>query len=210
MKKTVHPGNLIIIAAPSGAGKTTIVRELVKQNPSILVSISHTTRPPRPSDIDGQDYHFISPDTFRGMLDKNLFLESANVYGNWYGTSKAWVTECLIAGKHVMLEIDWQGANHIRTLFPNCISIFILPPSINSLKKRLINRAQDNSNVIETRMNAARNDIAHASEFKYVLVNHAVNETVNSINQIIQAESQETPLSLPTHKNLIAKLLETR
>ena len=145
-------GNLFIITAPSGAGKTSLVKELLSADPNLQLSISYTTRPPRPGEEDGKDYHFVTLETFMGMLNKGEFLESAEVYGNRYGTSQTWIERETALGKDILLEIDWQGAAQVRKLLPQAIGIFILPPSLDTLRYRLKNRSQDSDEVIERRM----------------------------------------------------------
>ena len=154
-------GQIFIVAAPSGAGKSSLVAALVASDPGIRLSISHTTRAPRSGEADGREYHFVSHDTFRAMQSQGEFLESAEVYGNFYGTSSTDIRSSLEQGQDVVLEIDWQGARQVRALFPDAISIFILPPSLDALRERLLARGKDPLPVIERRLALAREDLSH-------------------------------------------------
>ena len=181
-------GKLFIVIAPSGAGKTTLVNELVSQDENLCVSISHTTRPSRPGEENGVNYYFIEKQEFMGMLSDGNFLESAEVYGYNYGTSKLWVNEQLSKGLDVILEIDWQGAKQIRNLYPDTCSIFILPPSIKTLTERLQERAQDDFDTIESRMQQARSVIEHVAEADYVVVNDNFDTALDDIRAIVSAQ----------------------
>lgn len=164
-------GNLFILTAPSGAGKTSLVRALLTRDPQVRLSISYTTRPPRPGEEDGRDYHFVTMAEFTQMLAAGEFLENAEVYGNLYGTSEQWIRTTLAAGDDVLLEIDWQGAAQVRRLFPDAVGTFIVPPSLPALQHRLLGRGQDSPEVVARRMAAAREDISHVGEFDYVIIN---------------------------------------
>ena len=164
-------GNLFILTAPSGAGKTSLVRALLARDPQVRLSISYTTRPPRPGEEDGRDYHFVTMAEFTQMLAAGEFLENAEVYGNLYGTSEQWIRTTLAAGDDVLLEIDWQGAAQVRRLFPDAVGTFIVPPSLPALQHRLLGRGQDSPEVVARRMAAAREDISHVGEFDYVIIN---------------------------------------
>src|SRR5579884_3074698 len=164
-------GTLYIISAPSGGGKTSLVKALTASMPNIIVSVSHTTRPKRPGEEDGVNYHFVDQAQFKKLLAEDLFLEHATVFGNYYGTSRRWVEEKLQAGIDVVLEIDWQGAQQVRKLMPKTVSIFILPPSREVLLERLQARDQDNKAVIAKRMAAASNEISHYHEYDYLVIN---------------------------------------
>ncbi|MEC9313269.1 MAG: guanylate kinase, partial [Pseudomonadota bacterium] len=164
-------GSLFIVAAPSGAGKTSLVNALVAHHDDIRLSVSHTTRPPREGEVDGRDYHFVSQQTFADMRDKGDFLESATVFDNSYGTSSVAVQEMLAQGMDVILEIDWQGAQQVRNNLTDATGIFILPPSKTTLEQRLRNRGQDNEEIIARRMRDAENEISHYVEFDYLIVN---------------------------------------
>jgi guanylate kinase len=198
-------GNLFIITAPSGAGKTSLVSALVESESRICVSVSHTTRAPRPGEIDGINYHFVSKETFIDMLGKGDFLESAEVYGNHYGTSQSWVNETLARGTNVILEIDWQGAAQIRNLMPNACFIFILPPSLESLRARLEKRGQDDTDTIETRMRQAVSVITHVAEADYIVVNEEFSTALEDIKAIIRSSQ----LTVEVQQHSRAELLNS-
>ena len=181
-------GNLYIIIAPSGAGKTSLVEQVLVQNTNLYVSISHTTRPARKNEQNGVNYHFISKADFLNMASEGDFLESAEVYGYNYGTSKKWVESQLTAGRDVVLEIDWQGAQQIRNILPSACSIFILPPSLEALKQRLQGRGQDDIDTIEDRMREAQDVITHFSEADFVVVNDEFETALQDINAIIKTQ----------------------
>ncbi|TCV84118.1 guanylate kinase [Sulfurirhabdus autotrophica] len=199
-------GNLFVITAPSGAGKTSMVRELLSADSNIQLSISYTTRPPRPGEVNGTDYHFISEDTFLSMLEKGEFLESAEVYGNRYGTSHTWISQKMESGTDILLEIDWQGAAQVRKIFPETLGIFILPPSLEALRDRLKNRSQDSAEVIERRMQAAREDISHVGEFDYVIINNDFKAAVQDLLAVVRASRLTTRKQLARHSNLLTQL----
>jgi guanylate kinase len=167
----VAKGNLYIISAPSGAGKTTLVQALLTRLEDVVVSVSHTTRAMRAGEVEGVNYHFVSQDDFGSMARQGEFLEHAEVLGNHYGTSRQHIQEQLNLGKDVILEIDWQGARQIRELMAGCRSIFILPPSIEALRQRLDNRGQDDAAIIERRMQEAVREMSHYNEFDYIVIN---------------------------------------
>lgn len=181
-------GNLYVIAAPSGTGKTTLVKALVDTCPNITVSISHTTRSKRPAETHGVHYYFIAENEFREMIQHQDFLEHATVFGNLYGTSKTWVENTLATGKDVILEIDWQGCQQIQKLFPDCTSIFILPPSLDCLKNRLVTRNQDKENIIAARLKDVREAISHIAEYDYIVMNDDFDTAVNDLKAIVQAK----------------------
>lgn len=197
-------GKLFIVTAPSGAGKTTLVRTLLGVDPRLCVSISHTTRPRRSKETDGINYHFVDHETFMAMLQGGEFLESAEVYGYHYGTSHTWVQEQLAAQRDVILEIDWQGAAQVRNLMPEACSIFILPPSLESLTERLTERAQDDEKTIEKRMREARGVIEHVGEADYVVVNDEFDVAVADLAAIVRSQRLTT---LYQQRNL-SELLE--
>ena len=199
-------GNLFIISAPSGAGKTSLVQALLNINPQIDVSVSYTTREPRVGEHDGKDYHFVSRETFLAMAQRGEFLESAEVYGNLYGTSQTWINHENARGRDILLEIDWQGAAQIRRLFPECISVFILPPSRQALEERLRKRGKDNETVIAKRMAAVRQDVAHVAEFDYVIINDNLNEALRELNAVVIAAKLRGPRQLARHQDLINQL----
>ena len=202
-------GNLFVVTAPSGAGKTSLVKELLAADPHVKLSISYTTRPPRPGEKDCHDYHFVSRETFEAMLGRGDFLESAEVYGNYYGTSQVWITETMQSGRDILLEIDWQGAAQVRRLFPEAIGVFILPPSLETLRKRLSARGQDSEEVIERRMCVAQEDISHVGEFEYVIINNIFAEAVADLCAVFRAERLKVTRQLARHSDLMTKLAST-
>ena len=181
-------GRLIVISAPSGAGKTSLVNALLERDDRLVVSVSHTTRQKRKDEVHGEDYFFVDPGTFASMRDRGAFLEHAIVFGNAYGTARKTVTRTLADGHDVVLEIDWQGAAQVRTKFPGAISVFVLPPSIDALLERLNGRGQDGPEEIERRWRQAVDDISHYDEFNYVVVNNDFDEAVEKLAAIIDAE----------------------
>jgi guanylate kinase len=199
-------GNLFIVSAPSGAGKTSLVHALLNINPQIDLSISYTTRNPRPGERDGKDYHFVGREAFLAMTTRGEFLESAEVYGNLYGTSQTWISQETDKGRDILLEIDWQGAAQVRRLFPECISIFILPPSMEALGQRLKGRGKDNDEVIAERMAAVREDVAHVAEFDYVIINDNLNEALRELNAVVLATRVRRDRQLIRHQALINQL----
>lgn len=179
---------LFIISAPSGAGKTTLARGLNDALPDTAFSVSHTTRPQRRNEVHGVDYYFVSEREFRGMVDRDEFLEYARVFGNWYGTSKAAVRELMEQGKTVLLDIDWQGARKVRSRLPDCGSIFILPPSMAELERRLRSRGQDSDEVIRQRMEQARDEMRHAEEYDFEVVNDDFDRALQELCAIVSGE----------------------
>ena len=196
-------GKLIIVSAPSGAGKTSLVAALVADDDSLCVSVSHTTRPKRPKEEDGVNYHFTDEQTFLNMLQDGDFLESAEVYGHRYGTSQKWVNEQLEKGLDVVLEIDWQGAAQIRNLYPESCYIFILPPSLETLTERLRHRAQDDEAIIAKRMEEARTVIQHVCEADYMVVNDEFDVALADIRAILRAQG----LTVTAQQYNLAELL---
>jgi guanylate kinase len=196
-------GNLFVVSAPSGAGKTSLVHALLNINPHIDLSVSYTTRDPRPGELDGKAYHFVSRETFLAMAKRGEFLESAEVYGNLYGTSQTWISQENAKGRDVLLEIDWQGAAQVRRLFPECISIFILPPSMEALEQRLKGRGKDNDEVISKRMAAVREDVAHVAEFDYVIINDNLNEALRELNAVVLSAKLRCSAQLTRYQTLI-------
>jgi len=199
-------GNLFIVAAPSGAGKTSLVKELLAADAGVQLSISYTTRAPRPGEVDGQHYHFVSRESFEEMLERGDFLESAEVYGNFYGTSQPWIEASRKTGQDILLEIDWQGAAQVRKLIPEAIGIFILPPSVEALRQRLTGRGQDAEEVIQRRVAAAREDISHVGEFDYVIINDDFNTALQDLLAAIRAQRLKVAVQLERHGDLIASL----
>jgi guanylate kinase len=180
-------GNLFVVVAPSGAGKTTLVDALLKAEANIRLSPSYTTRSPREGEKDGVDYFFVTREKFEQMIAAGEFLEHANVYGNYYGTSRKWI-EAELAGDHdVLLEIDWQGAQQLRKLFPHMVGIFILPPSLEELRKRLKSRGKDSPEAIDKRMASARHEISHVLEFEYIIVNEQFEVALADLVAVVRA-----------------------
>ena len=180
-------GNLFVVVAPSGAGKTTLVKALLEKEPNIRLSISYTTRAPRTGEADGRDYHFVDRASFEKMIARGDFLEHANVYGNYYGTSKRWIENQLSGDHDVLLEIDWQGAAQLRHVFPNMVGVFILPPSLAELRKRLESRGKDAPEAIERRMSSAREEISHVLEFEYIIVNERFEAALSDLISVVHA-----------------------
>ena len=199
-------GRLFVVSAPSGAGKTSLVQALLAADPAVRKSVSCTTRAPRPGEHHGDHYHFVSPAEFAAMLAADDLLEHAEVHGNLYGTGRTWVMDTLHAGADIVLEIDWQGAAQVRNLFPDAISVFILPPSIETLESRLRGRGQDSEAVIALRVQAARAEIAHVDEFGYVIVNAEFATAARELQSIVIAHRLMRPAQLERHQSLIAAL----
>ncbi|MBV8656488.1 MAG: guanylate kinase [Burkholderiales bacterium] len=202
----MNKGNLYVVTAPSGAGKTTLVLALLAAEPQVQLSISYTTRAPREGEVDGKDYHFTSRETFLQMVEHGDFLEHAEVHGNLYGTSQKWISEAIGSGRDILLEIDWQGAQQVRKLFPEAIGIFILPPSSAVLEQRLRNRGKDSEEAITRRMANAREEIGHVDEFDYVIVNEHIDLAVRDIVGIVRAERCRLAPQSARHGDLIASL----
>ena len=181
------PGTLFVVAAPSGAGKSTLVNALLSKEDNIQLSISYTTRTPRVGEVDGQSYHFTTVEDFLERQTKDEFIESAEVHGNYYGTSKAWINQALASGRDVLLEIDWQGAQQVRAHFPHMVGIFILPPSLAALQERLHKRGTDTEDVITRRLLAAGGEMAHAPEFEYVIINENLDSALRNLMHIVAA-----------------------
>lgn len=200
-------GSLYTISAPSGAGKTSLVAALVESSPDIWVSVSHTTRKIRPGEVEGLNYHFVTPAQFDEMLRANAFLEHADVFGNFYGTSQEWVEGALKSGKDVILEIDWQGARQVRRLLPETVGIFILPPSRNTLRGRLTGRGQDDPAVIEARLAEAKEEMSHYAESKYLVVNDDFDEALADLRAIVRAESLRLERQQIRQQKLLRDLL---
>lgn len=203
----ISDGTLYIISAPSGAGKTSLVKALLQQTTALTVSVSHTTRAPRPGEVDGQDYHFTDPDTFRGMIAEQAFLEHAQVFDNFYGTARASVLELLAQGLDVILEIDWQGAQQVRQKMPEAVGIFILPPSREELEKRLRGRNTDSEEVIARRMRDAISEMSHYREFDYLVFNDDFDTALGELRAIILARRQQAPRQIVRHQPLLDALL---
>lgn len=208
MQKTELTGTLYIVSAPSGTGKTSLVNALVRDTNHLKLSISHTTRPPRSKEIDGYNYHFIDTAKFKQMQMAGVFMESAEVFGNLYGTSQEAVQKMLDEGHDVVLEIDWQGAEQIKKRFPEAISIFILPPSIAALKERLNGRAQDSDDIINHRMDKAISELKHHHKADYLVVNDDFEEALKSMKAIVKANRMTTEKQKITNQRLISQLIK--
>ena len=196
------PGLLIVITAPSGAGKSSLIAAALKADPALRLSVSYTTRSPRPGEQDGREYHFVDEKAFLAMLERGEFLESAEVHGNRYGTSEKVITRELAARHDLILEIDWQGAQQVRRLFPDCTGIFILPPSIDELERRMQKRGQDSAEVIRRRMAVARDEISHSPEFDYAIINKDFDEASQDLVAIIRAAPLGTARQLAQHPEI--------
>ena len=181
------PGTLFIVTAPSGAGKTTLVSGLLERDPLVRLSVSYTTRAPRTGEVDGQHYHFIDVQGFRALRDKGEFLEWAEVHSNYYGTSKRWLEEQIRAGRDILLEIDWQGAQQVRKVFPKAVGVFILPPSVEELERRLRGRGTDSEDVISRRVLGARGEMRHVAEFDYVIINENLPAAIEDLVAVVRA-----------------------
>ncbi|SJM96216.1 guanylate kinase [Crenothrix polyspora] len=203
-------GTLYIIAAPSGAGKTSLVKQLADTLDNLTVSISHTTRQARPGEVDGQDYYFISVPTFEAMLKTQAFVEHAQVFDNFYGTAQQTVATNLAKGLDVILEIDWQGAQQIRSIFPDSVSIFILPPSTDVLRQRLTNRAQDDEQTIARRMRDAVTEMQHHNEFDYLIVNDVFEQALGELTSILIAQRLRLAKQHSRLNTLLSSLLSGR
>lgn len=199
-------GNLFIITAASGAGKTSLVKSVLEKDTQVRLSVSHTTRPPRPGEEDGVHYHFVDEGAFIAILEAGGFLESAHVHQARYGTSQAAVEQGLADGFDVILEIDWQGAKQVRNLYPDAVSIFILPPSLETLAERLNNRGQDSQAVIAKRLAAAKAEMQHVAEFDYVTINDKFEVALQDLLAIIQAQRLKTTVQTQRHHALITHL----
>lgn len=204
-----NSATLYIVAAPSGAGKTSLVNGLLASTRNIQASVSHTTRAPRPGEQEGQDYYFVSRETFIELIGQNTFLEYAEVFGEYYGTSRRAIDQRLQQGLDTILEIDWQGARQIRRQVPDTCSIFILPPSRQALYERLKNRGQDNEEAIARRTRAAAAEMAHCDEFDYLVFNDDFNESLAALQAIVSANRHRREVQLIKHKQRLAELLNS-
>ncbi len=198
---------LFIISAPSGAGKTSLVRKLLARLPQLQLSISYTTRAPRPGEINGEHYHFVNQATFERMIAADEFVEYARVFHHAYGTAEATLRSTLAAGIDLILEIDWQGAQQVRARFPDAISVFILPPSLQALEQRLRSRAQDSDEVIAHRMTAAYTELSHYHEYDYLVVNDQFENALTDLMCLIQARRLRRDYQLAHHRAILSKLL---
>src|SRR5262245_33238336 len=200
-------GRLFVIAAPSGAGKTSLVKALLERHPELHVSISHTTRPMRPTEVAGREYYFVTKDDFLGLRAKDAFLESAQVFDNYYGTGRRPVEEQLAQGRNVILEIDWQGARLVRKAMPECSSIFILPPSRTALEERLRNRMTDSPEVIARRLRDAVGDMSHSNELDYVVVNDNFERAVTDLGRVVDGDGADLAGDRKSLKPLLTELV---
>lgn len=201
-------GNLYVIAAPSGAGKTSLVKALLDTTPDIRVSVSHTTRAMRPGEQNGVHYHFVDVVQFETLRDADDFLEWAQVFDNFYGTSKTAVEDTLQQGDDVILEIDWQGAQQVGRIFPDCIRVFVLPPSKQALQQRLTDRGQDNADIIARRMRDAVSEMSHYKEFDYLVINDVFDQALAELRSIIIAQRLKQSVQSKKYQNLLQDLLE--
>lgn len=200
-------GNLYVVAAPSGAGKTTLVRLLLEQEAAVQLSISYTTRAPRAGEVDGREYHFVEATEFQAMIAREEFLEWAEVHGNFYGTSKKWIADQLAADRDVLLEIDWQGAQQVRKLFPQAIGVFILPPSMGELTRRLTGRGTDSADVISRRLAAAQAEMRHVGEFDYVIINDQLARALDDLRAVVRASRLSFGVQRVRHAALFQRMI---
>jgi len=200
-------GSLFVIVAPSGAGKTSLVKALLKEEPNIRLSVSYTTRTPRPGEVHGREYHFVNRAEFKTLLAKDEFLEHAEVYGNLYGTSKSWINAARAAGEDVLLEIDWQGAAQVHDIYPDMASIFIMPPSIEALEQRLTARGKDAVDVIARRIAGARLEMRHISKTDFVIVNDNFASALADLRVVVQASRLSRARQLERYAGIISRMV---
>jgi len=203
----IPPGNLFVVAAPSGGGKTSLTRALLEREKNVRLSVSYTTRPPRPAERDGIDYHFVTLERFMQLKESGEFIEHAQVHGNWYATSATWLKQQVDSGQDVLLEIDWQGAAQIRKLIPSSVQVFVLPPSLDSLAERLVHRGQDDRATIARRLDSAREEMRHCDQFDYVIINQDFASAVDDLGAIVRASRLRTPQQRIRHESLLAQLI---
>ncbi len=201
--------NLFVVAAPSGGGKTSLINALLDRDKQVRLSVSHTTRPPRPGERDGVHYHFIDEASFQHLADRDAFLEHARVFDHYYGTGREAVERQLASGYDVILDIDWQGARQIRDSFPSCCTVFIVPPSLKVLRQRLTTRGQDSEAVIQRRMRDARTEISHWSEFDFLIINDNFDEALSDLRSIIRDGELSRPVDNRQRREILAELLGT-
>lgn len=199
--------NLFIIAAPSGCGKTSLVKALIEQVENLCVSVSHTTRAARPGEVDGKNYFFVTKETFDEINKTDGFIESAQVFDNYYGSAKQTVKDLLESGQDVILEIDWQGAQQVKKSFKDAIGIFILPPSISALEERLTDRGQDDQSIIDRRMSDAVSEMKHFDEFDYLVINDDFNVALNDLNNIVYSQRLSLAQQTQQHQDLLKQLI---
>jgi len=208
MSSNKQGGKLFVIAAPSGAGKTTLVQAVVRKHPELLFSISYTTREPRNNEDNGVDYLFISEDEFMQLRDAGEMLEYAQVFDNYYATSRSQVEKYLADNRNVVLEIDWQGARQVRESMPDCITIFIMPPTLAELERRLRDRRTDKPEVIERRLRDAQSDMAHWNEFDYVIINDDLDEAVIALENVLSGKGEATSADNPTLRESVERIVD--
>ena len=201
-----YSGSMLMVVAPSGAGKSSLVNALLKQDASIGLSVSFTTRAPRPGEVNGREYNFLSEAEFLARKEAGDFLEWAKVHGNYYGTSKSWIESQMQNGKDVILEIDWQGARQVQTIIPEAIWIFILPPSIQALEDRLLHRAQDDEATIQKRVAAAKEELTHVAEANYLVINDDFETALAELNHVVLASRLRKNSQLVRHQKLAQEL----
>lgn len=199
-------GNIYVVTAPSGAGKTTLVRALLATDHQVQLSVSFTTRAPRTGEVNGKDYNFVTREAFESMIAAGSLLEHAEVFGNYYGTSQPWIESMLAQGQDILLEIDWQGAQQVRRLLPEAIGIFILPPSLAALEARLNGRGKDSAEVIARRLAAAKEEISHVDEFDYVIINDHFEEALRDMVAIVRAERLRLGKQSTLHEAMISAM----
>lgn len=209
LKAGARRGRLYVISAPSGAGKTSLVAALLEADTRVEVSVSHTTRAPRPGEKNGVNYHFVSLSEFESLIDESGFLEHAKVFDNYYGTSKNWLEQRMAAGQDVILEIDWQGAQQVREIMPDTLSVFILPPSKAALRERLTGRGQDSEEVIERRMSDATSESSHYHEYDFLVINDQFDEALSDLCAIFKSNRLKTDVQRDEHKEIISELLSS-
>jgi len=199
-------GTLFIVSSPSGGGKTSLVNALLEAEPDARRSVSHTTRSPRAGEADGRDYHFVTPEVFQRMRLAGDFLESAEIHGHHYGTSQKWIAGEQREGRDVVLVIDWQGAQQVRRLMRDVVSIFVLPPSLEVLESRLTGRGQDSAEAVRRRMAVARDEMSHAAEYDYVIINEDFSRAALDLRSIVRAERLKTASQLARHSSLLNRM----
>ena len=199
-------GRLFILSAPSGTGKTSLTKSLIQKNINLSLSISYTSRRMRPTEVEGHDYFFVERNIFEQMLEDRELVESAEIYGNLYGTSRKWINESINSGKDILLEIDGQGARQVREIFSDVVSIFVLPPSLEVLENRLKDRNQDSKEVIVKRMAAAKEEISHVSEYDYVIINDNMDMALRDLVSVVQSERLRAPAQLTRYHDLLTQL----
>jgi len=203
-----EPG-LFVVAAPSGGGKSSLISALIKMDQRVRLSVSCTTRPPRPGEQEGVHYHFVNDATFRDLVARDSFLEHAQVFDHSYGTSREEVERQLAAGYDVILDIDWQGARQIRASFPSCCTIFIIPPSLDVLRQRLSSRGQDSESVIQRRMKDAASEISHWNEFDFLIINDKFDDALSDLHSVVRHGRLNRPLNIHKNREILAELLGT-